>query len=374
LNPTFKIFVIDDDPAVLLAMRSILEPDYAVETFESVEACLPRLDAEKPDMFLLDVSLPGMDGYAFCRQIKDDADMNHIPVTFVSSYDTIDARLSGYNAGGEDFIVKPFEPAEVISKVKVAQQITLSKQSLKEQAEASEYLATLALASMDEAGIVLQFMSKLIAWDNDQEIAAGLLELMQRYQLNGVVQTRIAERTLTLSSAGTNLPLETSVMEHARTMGRIFEFSNRSVHNFDRVTLMVNNSPLHDPDFCGRLRDNLSVAAQGADSRLHAVEIEEANRRNQAGILGALERIHVSIGSMRKSHELVRNQSSSLVLELGESLADAFVHLGLTDNQERFLEDMVNEFMRRLVELFDRGEETYQSFQELSQQLGALKQ
>lgn len=275
MSEPFKVFAIDDDPVVLDVMRAILESECTLETFENAEACMARLDAEKPGMFLLDINLPGMDGYSFCRQLKDDGLLSRIPVTFVSSNDTIEARLAGYDAGAEDFIVKPFAPEEVLRKIKGAQQIALSKRSLEEQSEASEYLATLALASMDEAGLVLQFMSKLIAWDSEQEIAECLLELMQRYKLDGVVQTRVAQRTLTLSAAGANLPLETSIVNHVRGLERIFEFCNRSVHNFERVTLMVNNMPLADPDFCGRLRDNLSVAAQGADSRLLAIETTE---------------------------------------------------------------------------------------------------
>lgn len=373
MSETFKIFVVDDDPLVLDVMHAILEIDCTVESFTSAEACRLRLAAEKPGMLLLDISLPGIDGYAFCQQIKDDAALSHIPVTFISSYDTIEARISGYDAGGEDFIVKPFEPEEVLRKVKVAQQIARNKRALAEQAEAAEYLSSLALASMDEAGLVLQFMSKLIAWGSEQDIAAGLIELLQRYRLDGVVQTRIAGRALTFSAAGTDLPLETSVLNHVRGLERIFEFRNRSVHNFEHVTLMVNNMPLADPDFCGRLRDNLSIAAQGADARLQAIETEEAKQRSQAGILGAMESIRTSLGILHQAHQQDRVASTELMLELDENLANAFVHLGMTDRQERHLENMVSAFMKRLVELLDRGEAAHHALQGLSAQLGGLR-
>ena len=373
VGSSFKVFAVDDDPLILSVIREIVEPDYALETFDSAEACMARLDEEKPDMFLLDVGLPGMDGYAFCRQIKDDAALRQIPVTFVSGHDTIDAKLKGYDAGGEDFIVKPFVPEEVLQKIKVAQQIVQSKQSIQEQADASEYLATLALASMDEAGIVLQFMSKLIGWNSEQEIAEGLLELMQRYKLDGVVQARIAQRSLTLSKDGANLPLETSVINHVRGMDRIFEFRSRSVHNFERVTLMVNNMPLADPDFCGRIRDNLSVAAQGADSRLQAIETEEANRKNQEGILDALQSVRETISAMQQAHLQDRAASTTLMVELDQDLANSFVHLGMTDNQERQMENLVGNFMKRLVELLDRGEDTQEALKMLSDKLGQLQ-
>jgi CheY-like chemotaxis protein len=373
VSNSFKVFAVDDDPIILSVIREIVEPDCAVETFDRAETCQARLDTEKPDMFLLDVGLPGMDGYAFCRQIKDDAGLRQIPVTFISGYDTIDAKLMGYDAGGEDFIVKPFAPEEVLQKIKVAKQIVHNKRSLQEQAEASEYLSSLALASMDEAGIVLQFMSKLIGWNSEQEIAEGLLELMQRYRLDGVVQARTVRRSFTLSKAGINLPLETSVINHVRGMDRIFEFRNRSVHNFERVTLMVNNMPLDDPDFCGRIRDNLSVAAQGADSRLQAIEVEEVNRENQEGILDALQSVRETISAMRQAHLQDRSASTEIMVELDQDLANSFVHLGMTDNQERQMENLVSNFMKRLVEVLDRGEETQEAMQKLSEKLGQLQ-
>ena len=373
MSGPFKVFVVDDDPIVLDIMCSILEADCAVTTFASAEACQAHLASDKPDMFLLDVGLPGMDGYAFCRQLKDDAAFSRIPVTFVSSHDTIDARVLGYDAGGEDFIVKPFEPAEVLRKLKVAQHIVQSQSSLREELEAAEYLATLVMASADETGILVQFMSKLIAWESTQEIAAGLLELLQRYRLDGVVQTRMAHSVQTLSAAGANLPLEVSVIDHVRTQGRIFEFRKRSVHNFERITLMVNNLPLDDPEYCGRLRDHLSVAAQGVDSRLKAIETDEANRRSQAGILLALESVSETIMSLHEAHQRDSAESSALMMELQETLVNSFFRLGLTEGQETFLQDMVGNFMKRMAALLERGAETQTAMQSLNDRLSKLR-
>jgi CheY-like chemotaxis protein len=283
---SFKLFAVDDDPMILGVIREIVETDCLLETFVSAEDCLARFGVEKPDMFLLDVGMPGMDGYTFCRRIKDDPDLRHIPVTFMSGYDTIDAKLKGYDAGGEDFIVKPFAPEEVLRKIKVAQQIILDKTALEEQARAANNFSMMLMTNMGETGIVLQFLGKLFACNSEREVAEGLLELLRSYQLDGVTQTRIARRSMTFSASGVNLPLEVSVLNHVREQGSVFEFRNRGVYNCDHVTLMINNMPVHDQEICGRLRDHLSLATQGANSRLQSIETEEANRRNQAGIEG----------------------------------------------------------------------------------------
>lgn len=366
MSQTFKVFVVDDDPAVIEIIYAILEPDCQLESFLDAEGCLERLSSEKPDLFLLDVNLPGMNGYSLCRRIKDDSSLRNTPVIFVSGHDTIEERIRGYDAGGEDFIVKPFEPEELLRKVQVAQSMVLNQRSLAEQIEQAELLSSLVMASMDETGILLQFMSKLIAMETPGEIAHGVLELMQRYRLDGVVQTRLGSEIKTISAAGEDLPLEISVIEHVRGQGRIFEFSRRSVHNFERVTLMVNNLPLDDPDYCGRLRDHLSVAAQGVDSRLKAIQAER-------GVLTALESVGDTLMELREVQQRNTQESAQLIADLQETLLNSFYRLGLTDIQEKFLQNLVGDFMGRMAGMFNKDTETQGLLLSLNERLGQLR-
>ncbi|MBI4985433.1 MAG: response regulator, partial [Rhodocyclales bacterium] len=244
MEDTFSVFVVDDDPAAQLMLVTVLEAACAVAAFASAEACQQALATARPNLILLDIGLPGMDGYAFCRWLKDDGALKDIPVIFVSAHDTIDARLDGYTAGGEDFIVKPFAPEELLDKVKVAQRIVRDKGSLQAQVQAAEEMTNLVLTSMEESGVILQFLSKIVGTASEQDIAEGCLHVLKSYRLKGAVQTRIGERCYTLGQEGANLPLEVAVVNHVRTMERIFEFKTRSVFNFDRITILVNNMPL----------------------------------------------------------------------------------------------------------------------------------
>jgi len=372
MSRSLKVFAVDDDPVVLEVMHAILDPDCELHTFASAEDCADELALGAPDFIFLDVQLPGIDGYTLCRKIKQQPGGNNIPVTFVSGHDSIEERIKGYDAGGQDFIVKPFEPEELLRKFKVAQSIVIARREQAEQIEEAEQLSSLIMASMDETGILLQFMSKLIALESSAEIASELLELMRRYGLEGVVQTRLDGDTRTCSAAGADLPLEVSVIEHVRGQGRIFEFRRRSVHNFERITLMVNNLPLENPDFCGRLRDHLSVAAQGADSRLKALHAEEASRRAQELVRSALASVSAAMLQLQDEHRTSTTASSQLINDLQETLLDSFYRLGLTDNQEQFLQNLVGDFMTRMAKLLDQGKETQAMLQTLNQKLRQL--
>jgi DNA-binding response OmpR family regulator len=372
MHKQFEIFLIEDDPAVQGILGATLEDVAGIAMFDSAEACQEALSTARPDLFLLDIGLPGMDGYQFCRWIKDNEELAATPVLFVSAYDTIDARLAGYTAGGEDFIVKPFAPEELLDKIRVAQRIVQDKESLRAQVHAAEQLTALVLTSMEESGVVLQFLGKIAGATSEQEVAEGFLHLLDAYRLDGAVQTRVGERSHTLSAQGVDLPLEVSIVNHVRNMERIFEFKTRSVFNFEKVTVLVNNMPLNDPDFCGRIRDNLAIAAQGADGRLAALEVEEINHRNRQGILDALGSLGTTLDNLNQMRKDDKRASSEIMYAMQEDLAKSFVSLGLTAGQENHIEDLIERYIARLVEVFDRGEHQQQMLESLNKGLATL--
>ncbi len=95
MESAFKVFVVDDDPAVRSIICAILEPDYPVDAFESAEACAAQLETTHPDLILLDINLPGMDGYALCRQLKGAPETRAIRVMFVSALEGSEERIAG---------------------------------------------------------------------------------------------------------------------------------------------------------------------------------------------------------------------------------------------------------------------------------------
>lgn len=358
----FRIFVVDDEEMMTDLLEAILAPHFPVEVFASSEACLEAIEVRRRDggplpwLVVLDVGLPGIDGYACCRMIRELEP--GVAVMFVSGHDTIEARLKGYEAGGDDFVVKPFDTGELLRKVRVFERIEVRTHSLEEQAAASEQLSSLALASMDESGLVLQFMSKAIACATPEELAEALLHLLRGYRLDGAVQLRFGSSSYNLSGDGANRPLESSILDHVRTLGRIFEFKTRGVYNIGDVTVMVSNMPVADPDFCGRIRDNLAIAAQGAEARLAAIETEIAERKRFEANRRALTGIKTTIERLRSANEAQREAGDALSQELQETLARSYIHLGLTENQERYVTEMVQGHLAQMATIFDQGART----------------
>ena len=368
----FLVFAVDDDPMALELIHGVLSPHFAVETFVSAAACRDRLDAQQPGMFLLDVRMPEEDGYQFCRTLKADGALGRIPVTFVSSQDTIEARLTAYDAGGEDFVIKPFRGEELLHKVRVAQQLAADAARIRQQLDDSETLSSLVLANMDEYAILVRFQRELLGCDDAESVAACALRMCRGYMLEGVVQVRSGLAVLTMSDRGKNLPLEDSVMAHVRTLERIFEFRSRSVYNYERITMMINDMPLDDADRCGRLRDHLCIAMESAEARLKAVEGEVATLRTESGIREVMSRIHQITMTLNQAHLRDMTASTDLLFRLEQNFSRACMHLGLTEDQEREFGIMVSDFSTELLELLDRSAESHVPLQQVNGELERL--
>jgi putative two-component system response regulator len=114
-----KILVVDDHPASRMTAVAIL----SVEGYEVLEADsgLSALEAvmhSQPDLILLDVMMPGMDGFEVCCQLKQDEQTRLIPVIFITALNDRQARIRGIEAGGDDFLSKPFDRLELAARVK----------------------------------------------------------------------------------------------------------------------------------------------------------------------------------------------------------------------------------------------------------------
>ena len=112
------ILIVDDTPANLNVLSAILgKRGYRVRPAINGALALKAAQKAAPDLILLDVQMPGMDGYEVCRQLKADEQTRHIPVIFISALDDVLNKVEAFQAGGVDYITKPFQIEEVLARV-----------------------------------------------------------------------------------------------------------------------------------------------------------------------------------------------------------------------------------------------------------------
>jgi len=115
-----KILVVDDEPDIRDVLRITLEDEkYEVYEAGNGEEAIAFIQKKLPDMVLCDYKMPRMDGREFCRLIKKDILLRHLPIIMVTGKGEITDKVDGIEAGADDYIVKPFEPKELIAHIRM---------------------------------------------------------------------------------------------------------------------------------------------------------------------------------------------------------------------------------------------------------------
>ncbi len=140
-----KILVVEDSTASLqLLMKRLSEQGYIVYPASNGELALEFLQSTLPDLILLDIKMPGMNGYEVCRRLKVDERLASIPVIFLSALEDEHDKVQGFQAGGVDYITKPFHPEELLARVGTHLRLRELTEGLEQQVNARTEDLTIA--------------------------------------------------------------------------------------------------------------------------------------------------------------------------------------------------------------------------------------
>ncbi len=114
-----KLLIVDDEPNIVLALRILLEDEgYEISYCYDGATAIENIDSLKPDLVLLDVMMPGVDGFTVAKYIRNNVKFTHTNIIFLTAKGTKDDKMEGYNSGAEYYMVKPFDNDAVLDKVK----------------------------------------------------------------------------------------------------------------------------------------------------------------------------------------------------------------------------------------------------------------
>jgi len=242
-----KILIVDDTPANLDLLRDMLAPsDYQIFFATGGEQALRIAADAAPDIVLLDVMMPGLDGFETCRRMQADSALQEIPVIFVTAKTDVEDLATGFAAGAVDYITKPVKQPEVLARVRTHLQIRSlirqqrenlaaleqAKQELESLVETKDkFMSNLGreisaaagrlseAGAMDEAGNTLRLLETILEWPrlqtgqkldllstnlNDRELG-NLLESLQDLRFLSLAETKVGDAGLDHLQALTQL-------------------------------------------------------------------------------------------------------------------------------------------------------------------------
>jgi DNA-binding NarL/FixJ family response regulator len=155
------VMIVDDTPGNLALLSDTLsEANYRVLVATDGQSALEQIQYLPPDIVLLDVLMPGIDGFETCRKLKENPDTAHIPVLFMTGLGELDYLLRGFGEGGQDYIVKPIRPPEVLARIEVHLAQTRNIRRAQQALRHSQFAAL----AVERSGRILWLTPAAEAW------------------------------------------------------------------------------------------------------------------------------------------------------------------------------------------------------------------
>jgi len=166
MNELPYILAIDDEPINRFVLEDLLEDGFELKLLESGQACLDSVAVREPDLILLDINMPDMNGYEVCKRLQDNPLTREIPVIFLTARIQVSEEKRGFELGAVDYITKPFSEALLLARIKTHLSLAKSKAQLaKHNAELQKeraYIERIILNMRNDADFVNESIRYLI--------------------------------------------------------------------------------------------------------------------------------------------------------------------------------------------------------------------
>ncbi len=318
---------------------------------------IEKARALKPAVILLDISMPGMNGFEVCTALKADKTTSDIPIVFISALNTHEDKIKSYNAGGEDFIAKPVNIAELKHKLDVLLAYQKHFTELSSRLSSASTVAMTAMTHSSEMGVIIDYVAKSISCKSFDALSQHVFEVFDAYGIHGSMSIRDYDTSNRYYSNTLLSPLETQLLDMAKYGARIACLGKRALFNSQLVSLLVKDMP-DDEDRCGRLKDRLSIVLSCAEACITTLLNDEDTRRfrsttaNQL-LVDANATVNLVLTKIKQYQDATKNIVSQMSLQIDNEL----ISLMLSEEVENRLQRLVASAQNKLDQTLDIGEE-----------------
>lgn len=367
-----NILIVDDSKENRVLLNMMLEDDYNISEAESGPVCLAMIAENQPDLVLLDVKMPEMNGYEVCTTLRQGSETENLPIIFVSALDSTDERLAGFEAGGDEYIIKPVDGSDLFSKINSCFNRQKETQAAHEQANNNMRVALEAMTVSSELGQIIEFIKQGQQIQSSNDIGQAVLSLTEEFSLNASVMI-VTDKCYFFGCD--NDSMEAKFLE--KTMGandRIISIGIRTVVQDESIVLLIKDMPLDDENRVGRLRDHLAVIMDIASNFVTKLNNELSQQQQRKDFLSEVINVaetQIQITSEKLTHQ--QQLSNEITQKMINNLEEMLFGLGLEDDQERTLIALVSGTSDKLDETAIHRKDINQELNVIVERLKSLQ-
>ncbi len=360
-----NVLIVDDDPIVRMAHERMLQDDYSVSSLSNGQEALDYFKKHSPDVVLLDVGLPDIDGFDVCRQLQNQGVLESTSVIFVSASTDLDSRIKAFDSGGDDFIGKPMQPEELLSKVNVLHERKRSQSQIHSQLFQAQQTVMTALSTSSEIGRVMQFVENSFSLNNIETLVNAAVDVLQFFNLSAVFAIEYQNETHYFTTSGNIKPIEQELIELLKNKGRFYDFNSRTQVNFSHVSLLVKNMPSQEDERYGRIKDLLPALLGCLNARVGEIDNQQNILSQTQTLIHSFDVIQYTMKSLTNSLGNNQKDASERLHKMVYELQVFIQKLGLEEDQEERVIKYVDDAVEESLRLLDSGDVIFKSFESI---------
>lgn len=367
------ILCVDDEPVNLMILEELLQDSYELTSARSGAGCLQQVELQKPDLILLDVNMPDIDGLETCARLKADPETAEIPIIFVSALASQEELMAGYEAGGDDYITKPFSEEILQKKIEIVLASQQTRQELKKISDRAVAALESNLSLTEELGMVVKFLHQCQTADTLDELAHNVFDCLREFELDSSLLILDEPENRVWFSDDINRPMESQILGSLRGQDRVVSFGTRLALSTDHATILVRNLPT-TRERVDRVREHLSILIEALDRRIHAMQSQQLLDERRDLLSRVLQATRDNLGQLEELHQRQKSRAAEILDAMGKSLEKSMQRLELTEKQQAALTRIIATTAEQCESMHDDGLEIDEQFREIIEELsGALE-
>ena len=358
------VLAIDDDKLVHKIIEDALAESCKLIRAKNGDEGLRLALKYQPDIILLDVEMPGMNGFEVCEKLKKASQTKEIPVMFLSSRTDISERMRGYNSGAADYIVKPFNREELLARINVLDDYRQVSQRLKQDMEQAQITAEIAMTDSGDMGRIMRYVGQSYHAHDLESLSSFFFEFFVPLQLEVAVAFWHQQGDAFKSAEGAIQPIEQELLEQNREGSRFVDFGRRTIINYPKVSLLIKNMPTEDPGMYGRYKDLLPHILEATNAKIQDMEESEQAIEQVAHIGQVCDDIAQQLVFLDMHHSTQSDNFRQLLV--AEEVAN-LEQLKEVSQHFAFLNEEIDVIKQKLALLTETREALHTSLNKLSQ-------
>jgi hypothetical protein len=313
------------------------------------------LEAGNWQVLIFDAVNAGQVDVEFVQKLVSCGEDHGVPLIVLADARTAEEQMNLIEIGCDDLLHPSATIDELSARITKSIFHRVASSQLSKRLELATQTAQSAISGNSDLGATVQFLLSVHDCDNLDQLGQLFFTTIERYGLKCSLQMRGSYEIKNMEAHGMAKDLESQLIDKLKDADRFIDFGSRTVINFERVSVLVKNMPVDDPEKYGATKDSLFNLVQGLNARVES--LEDHNRvLEERETLEKLSRdVHNAMQVIQNSYHRVMRDIASEVDKASEAVANRMPSLALTEKDETFIESTMDNCVENTNRIFNEG-------------------